>query len=85
MKRLMGGWGRNRNTVPLRNTLANRAASKMTKNQIMALLTVDPVLLKNVTRALEHRAKNLQNENMRLFMRNYYLKKINNKKRKRNG
>jgi hypothetical protein len=75
LKKTMGKWGKNRTTVPRRNTLANRAASVMTKNQIMAILRYDPVLAKNVMRAIEHRAKNLQNENIRSFMVNYYRHK----------
>jgi hypothetical protein len=72
MKKLMSGWGKNRKTSPLRNTLANRAASVLTKNQIMNILSYSPVLAKNVVKAIEYRAKNLQNENIRLFMKKYY-------------
>jgi hypothetical protein len=75
MKKLMSGWGKNRKTSPLRNTLANRSASVLTKNQIMTLLAYSPVLTKNIMRAIEHRAKNLQNENIRLFMKKRSLKK----------
>lgn len=55
----------------MKNTLANRAASVLTKNQVMAILSYSPVLARNVIRAIEHRAKNLQNENIRSFMVNY--------------
>lgn len=80
----MAGWGKNRKTKPLRNTLANRSASVLTKNQIMTILKYDPVLNKNIIRAIEHRAKDLQNENIRLFMKNYYNKqRLKNKKAKR--
>lgn len=73
---LSAGWGKkNRKTKPLRNSLKNRAASVMTKNQLMKLLEYDPILLKNVVRALEHRAKNIQNENFQSFMKNYYRKR----------
>jgi homoserine trans-succinylase len=74
-------WGKNRNTKPLRNTLANRAASVLTKKQIMNILSYNPVLAKNVIRAIEHRAKNLQNENIRSFMVNYNrrIRRLKNK------
>lgn len=75
LEKLMSGWGKNRKTTPLTNTLVNRAASQLTKNQIMFLLKNDPVLMNRVRRAIEHRAKNIQNENFRLFMKNYYAKK----------
>lgn len=64
-------WGKNRKTTPMKNTLANRSASVLTKNQVMTILSYSPVLARNVIRAIEHRAKNLQNENIRSFMVNY--------------
>ena len=75
LEKLMSGWGKNRKTTPLKNTLVNRSATQLTKNQIMFLLKNDPVLLNRVRRAIEHRAKNIQNENFRRFMKNYYAKK----------
>lgn len=75
LNKLSRGWGKNRNTKPLRNTLANRAASKLTKNQIMYLLSIDPPFTINVMKAIEHRAKNIQNEKFRMFMKNYLNKK----------
>jgi hypothetical protein len=61
------------NTKPLKNTLVNRAASKLTANQIMNLLKKDLVLLKNTQKAIEHRAGDLRSLNS--FMKNYYRKK----------
>ena len=75
LEKLMSGWGKNRKTTPLKNTLVNRSASQLTKNQIMFLLKNDPILMNRVQRAIEHRAKNIQNENFRRFMKNYYAKK----------
>lgn len=70
----MKTWGqKNRNTKPLKNTLVNRAASKLTANQIMNLLKKDLVLLKNTQKAIERRAGNLRSLNS--FMKNYYRKK----------
>lgn len=80
MKTMMAGWGTTRNTKPLRNTLANRTASVLTKNQIMNILRYDPVLLNSVMRAIEHRAKNIQNENFRRFMVNYNRKRLRKRK-----
>lgn len=86
LETLMSGWGKNRTTKPLRNTLANRTASLLNANQIRQILTYNPVLLPNVRRAIEHRAGNLRSLDM--FMRNYYRKReYNNRniKRRRNN
>lgn len=69
----MKTWGKNKNTKPLKNSLVNRAASKLTANQIMNLLKRDLILLKNTQKAIEHRAGNLRSLNS--FMKNYYRKK----------
>lgn len=69
----MKTWGKNKNTKPLKNTLVNRAASKLTANQIMNILKYDPILLKNTLKAIERRAGNIRSLNS--FMKNYYRKK----------
>lgn len=66
-------WGKNKNTKPLKNTLINRTASKLTANQIMKILSYNPVLLKNTLYAIERRAGNMRSLNS--FMKNYYRKK----------
>lgn len=69
----MKTWGKNKNTKPLKNTLVNRSASKLTANQIMNLLKKNLVLLKNTQKAVERRAGDLRSLNS--FMKNYYRKK----------
>lgn len=86
LNRLSQGWGKNRKTVPLKNTLVHISASELTKNQIMNILQYNLAnkinLSTNVLRAIEHRVKNLQNQNIRNFMIKYQRQK--NMKRKNN-
>lgn len=73
LQKMMKGWGKNRNTKPLNNTLIHLAASKLSANDIMKILKYDPVLLKNTRKAIEHRAANINS--LRSFMLNYHRKK----------
>lgn len=70
----MKTWGsNNRKTKPLKNTLINRAASKLNASQVMNLLKRNLVLLKNTQKAIEHRAGDLRSLNS--FMKKYYKNK----------
>jgi hypothetical protein len=70
MKKLMGGWKKEKNTKPRRNTLGSIAASKMTTQQIINLLNRNLMMNKNILKNVEHRMRNLsiQNNNMRRYM-----------------
>lgn len=84
LNKLSKGWGKNRNTVPLKNTLVHIAASKLTKNDIMTLLQLNLInkmnISNNMMRAIEHREKNLKNAKLKSFMVNYHRKKATKRK-----
>ena len=78
MKKLMGGWKKEKNTKPRRPTvLKSIAASKMTTQQIRKLINANLVMNRNTLKNIENRMRNLaiQNNNMRRYMELHLSKK----------
>jgi hypothetical protein len=84
LKNFMAGWGKTRETKPLRNTLAGRSVAVMSANQIRRILNFDPVIPNQIRRELEHRAGFIRDLDQ--YMKNYYRRKARNvNRRKMNG